>query len=80
MRPSSGSSRSDGIALSRLALRSLTLRVRRLPGPLLPQIRAALAPHGEPLRWAITAVQGEELCLESVVLSSAPPIGCTPPP
>ncbi|TVS02152.1 MAG: hypothetical protein EA413_13100 [Cyanobium sp. PLM2.Bin73] len=61
-------------------MRPLTLRVRRQPGPLLAQIRVALAPHGEPLRWAITAVQGEELCLEAVVLSSAPPTGCKPPP
>lgn len=26
------------------------------PGPLLPQVRSALAERGEPLRWAITAV------------------------
>lgn len=65
--------------MNSLALRPLTLRVRRRPGPLLTQIRAALAPHGEPLRWAITAVQGEELCVEAVVLSSDPATECTPP-
>jgi len=31
--------------------------MERGPGPLRPQILAALRPHGEPLRWAITAVE-----------------------
>jgi hypothetical protein len=65
--------------LSTSALRPLALRIRRRPGPLLPQIRAALAPHGEPLRWAITAVRGDELSLEAVVLLSEPGAGCPPP-
>ncbi|MFO8239072.1 MAG: hypothetical protein R6U00_12650 [Prochlorococcaceae cyanobacterium] len=64
--------------MSTPALRPLVLRVRRRPGPLLPQIRAALVPHGEPLRWAITAVQGDELCLEAVVLLTASVPGCLP--
>jgi hypothetical protein len=61
-------------------LRPLTLQLERQPGPLLPQIEAALAAHGEPLRWAITAVEpaGSEpagrggsavLTLEAVVLA-----------
>ncbi|MFM1811537.1 MAG: hypothetical protein RLZZ336_475 [Cyanobacteriota bacterium] len=33
------------------------LQLERAPGPLRPQIEAALRVHGEPLRWAITAVQ-----------------------
>jgi peptide subunit release factor RF-3 len=53
-----------------LTLLPLALRVRRRPGPLLPQIEAALAVHGRPLRWAITAVQGEELLLEAVLVSA----------
>ncbi|MCP9928055.1 hypothetical protein [Cyanobium sp. CH-040] len=53
-------------------LQPLVLRFRRAPGPLLPQIQAALAAHGEPLRWAITAVRGEELCLEAVMLTASP--------
>lgn len=41
------------------------------PGPLRPQVLAALVPHGEPLRWALTAVEGEPVRrarLEAVVL------------
>ncbi|MBM5796641.1 MAG: hypothetical protein FJ050_05050 [Cyanobacteria bacterium M_surface_7_m2_040] len=55
----------------------LELQLERGPGPLLPQIEAALAPHGRPLRWAITAVEaGSEpvlLTLEAVVLQAARP-------
>lgn len=40
-----------------LRLEPLELTFRPAPGPLLPQIRAALAAEGEPLRWAITAVE-----------------------
>jgi hypothetical protein len=32
------------------------LQLERAPGPLRPQIETALRAHGEPLRWAITAV------------------------
>jgi len=35
----------------------LALRLERRPGPLLAQIHDALAAHGQPLRWAITAVE-----------------------
>jgi hypothetical protein len=55
------------------------LRVSRAAGPLLPQIEAALALHGQPLRWAITAVEppadptaglaGSLLTIEAVVLA-----------
>ncbi|MCP9839320.1 hypothetical protein KBY93_01565 [Synechococcus sp. J7-Johnson] len=46
------------------------------PGPLLPQVRSALAERGEPLRWAITAVlpaadgsqQRRRLRIEAVLL------------
>ncbi|MGB5136730.1 MAG: hypothetical protein WBN89_16350 [Prochlorococcaceae cyanobacterium] len=53
-------------------LRPVVLRFQRAPGALRPQIQDALAPHGEPLRWAITGVRGDELCLEAVVLTSTP--------
>jgi hypothetical protein len=58
--------------LSTLILRPLALQLSRRPGPLRPQIEAALVRHGEPLRWAITAVRGEELHLEAVVLIGSP--------
>lgn len=35
----------------------LALRLERQPGPLLAQIHDALSAHGQPLRWAITAVE-----------------------
>lgn len=54
MRPSSASSRSEA-ALVRLE--PLEIWMERGPGPLRPQVLAALRPHGEPLRWAITAVE-----------------------
>ncbi|MEO1001823.1 MAG: hypothetical protein AAFX65_01780 [Cyanobacteria bacterium J06638_7] len=56
-----------------LALRWVALCLRRRPGPLRPQISAALGAHGEPLRWAVTAVRGDHLCLEAVVLIGLPP-------
>jgi hypothetical protein len=34
----------------------LLLDLERRPGPLRPQVLAALAAHGRPLRWAITGV------------------------
>jgi len=55
----------------------LELRLQRRPGPLLPQIEAALAHHGRPLRWAITAVEAcsepAVLTLEAVVLQAPRP-------
>ena len=56
-------------------LQPVELELRRQPGPLLAQIQAALAAHGRPLRWAITAVEpnpaggaaGSLLRIEAVV-------------
>ena len=48
----------------------LRLTLQRQPGPLLPQIEAALARHGQPLRWAITAVE----------LAAAGSVGAAPVP
>ena len=56
-----------------LRLQPVELWLPQQPGPLLAQIRAALAEHGEPLRWAITGVQrdgaGARLRLEAMVIS-----------
>jgi hypothetical protein len=49
-------------------LQPVTLRLQRAPGPLTPQIERALAAHGDPLRWAITAVE-PVLLIEAVVLA-----------
>ena len=51
MSPAAGWIPSTGVILE-----PVVLQLRRRPGPLLPQVEAALAVHGEPLRWAITAV------------------------
>ena len=61
--------------LQSIDLRPVELELRRQPGPLLAQIQAALAAHGRPLRWAITAVEpnpaggaaGSLLRIEAVV-------------
>jgi len=61
---SSGSS-SDGaapdgpkpFAPGRMKLQRLDLWLETAPGPLLPQLLAALGEKGEPLRWAITAAE-----------------------
>jgi hypothetical protein len=55
-------------------LAPLELWLRPGPGPLRPQLRAALAAAGaEPLRWAITAVDPQRgLRVEAVVLEGAP--------
>ena len=52
--------------------RSLALTLVCEPGPLLPQIEAALRTHGVPLRWAITEAAcrpngGRQLTLEAMV-------------
>ncbi len=39
-----------------MRLEPLELWLEPVPGPLRPQILAALCQHGQPLRWAITAV------------------------
>ena len=61
--------------MAALQLEPVALRLPRGSGPLLPQIRAALEPLGEPLRWAITGVepgpQGPELCIEAIVIRPA---------
>lgn len=58
-------------------LEHLELALHPTPGPLLPQVRRALAdqlgPDAEALRWAITAVDATEtgptrLTLEAVIL------------
>ena len=50
----------------------LELRLQRGAGPLRPQVEAALAVHGRPLRWAITAVAGDRLQIEAVVIQETP--------
>ena len=55
----------------------LLLELERRPGPLRPQVLAALAAHGRPLRWAITAADPaadpstdpQRLQVEAVVLA-----------
>jgi hypothetical protein len=55
-----------------MRLEPLELRLLRQGGPLLDQVRQALAAHGRPLRWAITAVEpspeGSVLVVEAVVV------------
>ena len=55
-----------------MRLEPLELRLMRQGGPLLVQVRQALAAHGRPLRWAITAVEpspeGSVLVVEAVVV------------
>ena len=43
-----------------MRLQQKRLQLERRPGPLRPQILAALREHGSPLRWAITAVRAPE--------------------
>ncbi|QCH14669.1 hypothetical protein CB0101_06815 [Synechococcus sp. CB0101] len=61
--------------MSRSQLRPVLLQLERQSGSLRSQIEAALAAHGTPLRWAITAVQQRAdhpalLQIEAVVLSA----------
>ena len=55
-----------------MRLEPLELRLLRQGGPLLDQVRQALAAHGRALRWAITAVdpspEGPVLVIEAVVV------------
>ncbi len=61
-----------------LWLETVDFWMEAAPGPLLPQVRSALAERGEPLRWAITAVLPAEedsrlrrrLRIEAVLLQS----------
>ena len=53
----------------------MLLQLERAPGPLRPQIESALRAQGEPLRWAITAVQPRPaapslLQIEAIVISA----------
>ena len=59
--------------MSAFELQPLLLQLERGPGPLTPQVLAALAAHGRPLRWAITAAEprpqgGARLQIEAVML------------
>jgi hypothetical protein len=68
MRPSSANIRSEADAVTGPTLRCLRLQLRRPTGSLLDGIEAALAVHGQPLRWAITGVTGDSLAIEAVVI------------
>lgn len=62
--------------LAGLRLQAHTLQLHSQPGPLLPQIEAALEAHGRPLRWAVTAVErgdsgDRRLQIEAVLLVRA---------
>lgn len=57
-----------------MRLEPLELWLEPVPGPLRPQILAALRQHGEPLRWAITAVEASH----SPGLTSAGALESTP--
>ncbi|MCP9881440.1 hypothetical protein KBY65_02955 [Cyanobium sp. Alchichica 3B3-8F6] len=54
---------------SALSLRPVTLRLPRGPGSLLVQIETALAAEGQPLRWAIVAVEPAAASTLDVVLT-----------
>jgi hypothetical protein len=56
-------------------LQPLAFWLQPRPGPLLPQLRDALAAaSGEALRWAVTAVEpGRGLLVEGVLLDESPP-------
>jgi len=60
--------------VSAVGLSPVVLQLERQSGALRPQVEAALAAHGRPLRWAITAVQQHTqgpalLQIEAVVLT-----------
>ena len=59
-------------------LRPVLLQVERRPGSVRAQVESALLRHGQPLRWAITAVdQTAEGCsllqIEAVVIGAIDP-------
>ena len=61
-------------------LRPVLLQLERRPGSLRAQVESALLRHGQPLRWAITAVdqsaEGRSLLqIESVVIGGMDPEG-----
>lgn len=48
-----------------MQIEHFTLRLRRPAGTLLPALTQALAADGSaPLRWAVTAVDGDDLVIE----------------
>jgi len=52
-----------------LSLQCVQLQLERpTAGPLRPAVVAAVAAHGSPLRWAITAASGTQLRIEAVVI------------
>jgi hypothetical protein len=57
------------VSSSALSLRPVTLRLPRGSGSLLAQIETALAAEGQPLRWAITAVEPAAASTLDVVLT-----------
>jgi hypothetical protein len=59
-------------------LRPVLLQVERRPGSVRAQVESALLRHGQPLRWAITAVdqsaEGRSLLqIEAVVIGAIDP-------
>jgi hypothetical protein len=59
-------------------LRPVLLQLERRPGALRAQVESALLRHGQPLRWAITAVdqsaEGRSLLqIEAVVMGAIDP-------
>jgi hypothetical protein len=57
------------VSSSALSLRPVTLRLPRGSGSLRAQIETALAAEGQPLRWAITAVEPAAASTLDVVLT-----------
>ena len=78
MRPSSASSRNEA---GPVRLEPLELWIERQPGPLRPQVLAALRQHGEPLRWAITAVAAQPVAGAAIGAPQGPgsAVACASP-
>lgn len=49
----------------------LQIELQRPLGSLVAAIEAALAPHGRPLRWAITAVSDDRLVIEAMLITKS---------
>ena len=56
-----------------MRLEPLELWLEPVPGPLRPQILSALRQHGEPLRWAITAVEPTSPATPAIAGFQEPP-------
>ena len=57
-----------------MRIEHFTLRLKRPDGVLLVGLEAAMASHGgRPLRWAVTAVEGDELIIEGARLAACSP-------